>query len=244
MALTTACARPDISMSHGAALSMPRVYTTPGGGLGAGRVHGAREILGGGGAELAGGQFRLVHLMRHRHLPTVAGWACMASDSTYQLREASQAQDFDAARALFEEYAAQLNIDLCFQGFAAELGQLAQIYGPPSGCLLLAGSGERGAAAAAVGCGAVRRFSADSCEMKRLYVRPEARGAKLGLLIAQGLIARARALGYARMLLDTLVEMTPARALYRSLGFREVAAYYNNPLSDVVYMELDLRKEP
>ncbi len=164
----------------------------------------------------------------------------MVSDSTYQLREASQAQDFDAARALFEEYAAQLNIDLCFQGFAAELGQLAQIYGPPSGCLLLAGSGERGA----VGCGAVRRFSADSCEMKRLYVRPEARGAKLGLLIARSLIARARALGYAQMLLDTLVEMTPARALYRSLGFREVAAYYNNPLSDVVYMELDLRKEP
>src|SRR5208283_339672 len=165
----------------------------------------------------------------------------MVSDSTYQLREASKRQDFDVARALFEEYAAQLNIDLCFQGFAAELGQLAQIYGPPSGCLLLARSGERGAA---VGCGAVRRFSADSCEMKRLYVRPQARGAKLGLFIAQGLVARARALGYARMLLDTLVEMTPARALYRSLGFREVAAYYNSPLSDVVYMELDLRKEP
>ncbi len=169
------------------------------------------------------------------------GVACMVSDSTYQLREASKTQDFDVARALFEEYAAQLNIDLCFQGFAAELGQLAQIYGPPSGCLLLARSGERGAA---VGCGAVRRFSADSCEMKRLYVRPQARGAKLGLLIAQGLVARARTLGYARMLLDTLVEMTRARALYRSLGFREVAAYYDNPLSDVVYMELDLRKEP
>jgi ribosomal protein S18 acetylase RimI-like enzyme len=165
----------------------------------------------------------------------------MVSDSTYQLRVASKTQDFDVARALFEEYAAQLNIDLCFQGFAAEMGELAQIYGPPSGCLLLVRSGERGAA---VGCGAVRRFSADSCEMKRLYVRPQARGAKLGLLIAEGLVARARALGYARMLLDTLVEMTPARALYRSLGFREVAAYYNSPLSDVVYMELDLRKEP
>ncbi len=164
----------------------------------------------------------------------------MVSDSTYRLREASKMQDFDVARALFEEYAAQLNIDLCFQGFAAELDQLAQIYGPPSGCLLLAANGERGGV---VGCGAVRRFSADSCEMKRLYVRPEARGAKLGLLIAQGLVARARALGYARMLLDTLVEMIPARALYRSLGFREVAAYYSNPLADVVYMELDLRKQ-
>lgn len=166
----------------------------------------------------------------------------MVSDSRHLLREASGTQDFDAARVLFEEYAAQLHIDLCFQGFAAELKQLAQIYGPPSGCLLLVGGGERGAAP--IGCGAVRRLSADSCEMKRLYVRPDARGAKLGLLIAQGLVARARALGYTQMLLDTLVEMIPARALYRSLGFREIAPYYSNPLSDVVYMELDLRKEP
>lgn len=166
----------------------------------------------------------------------------MVGDSRHLVREASGTQDFDAARELFEEYAAQLNIDLCFQGFATELKQLAQIYGPPSGCLLLVGGGERGVAP--IGCGAVRRLSADTCEMKRLYVRPDARGAKLGLLIAQGLVARARALGYTRMLLDTLVEMIPARALYRSLGFREIAPYYSNPLSDVVYMELDLRKEP
>jgi putative acetyltransferase len=166
----------------------------------------------------------------------------MVSDSTYLLSEASGTQDFGAARALFEEYALQLKIDLCFQGFAAELNQLAQIYGPPSGCLLLVRSAERGGVA--VGCGAVRRLSADTCEMKRLYVRPDARGAKLGRLIAQGLVARALALGYTRMLLDTLVEMIPARTLYRSLGFRETAPYYSNPLSDVVYMELDLRTAP
>ena len=132
----------------------------------------------------------------------------MASDSTYVLREAATAADFAAARALFEEYAAQLHIDLCFQGFAAELTQLAEIYGPPSGCLLLARRSE-----VPVGCGAVRRLSGSSCEMKRLYVRPEARGANLGRLMVQSLIAKARSLGYARMLLDTLSGMIPARFL-------------------------------
>jgi GNAT superfamily N-acetyltransferase len=160
----------------------------------------------------------------------------MTSESAYTLSEAAGTADFAAARALFEEYAAQLKIDLCFQGFAHELTRLPELYGPPAGCLLLVKHGD-----APVGCGAVRRLSPQDCEMKRLYVRPEARGAHLGRLIADSLVAKARTLGYARMLLDTLTEMIAARTLYRSLGFRETAPYYSNPLSEVVYMELDLR---
>ncbi len=159
-----------------------------------------------------------------------------ATASRYIVSDAAAAADFAAARTLFEEYAAQLKIDLCFQGFAAELDQLARIYAPPTGCLLIARCGD-----APVGCGALRRLSAESCEMKRLYIQPAERGAKLGRVIAQRLLARARALGYASMRLDTLAEMKAARALYRSLGFREIAPYYDNPLPQAVYMELDLR---
>jgi len=152
------------------------------------------------------------------------------------LTEAVSEADFAAARVLFREYAAGLGVDLCFQGFEAELGSLPEMYGAPEGCLVVARAGGR-----PVGCGALRRLGAgESCEMKRLYVRPEARGTGLGRILAERLIAKGRSLGYAVMRLDTLVHMTAARRLYRSLGFVEIAAYYANPLPNVMYMELDL----
>jgi GNAT superfamily N-acetyltransferase len=152
------------------------------------------------------------------------------------LTEAVGAADFAAARGLFREYAAGLGVDLCFQEFESELDRLPEMYGAPGGCLFVARAGER-----LVGCGALRRLGAgEVCEMKRLYVRAEARGTGLGRILAESLIAKARGLGYALMRLDTLAHMTAARQLYRSLGFVEIAAYYDNPLPQVVYMELDL----
>jgi ribosomal protein S18 acetylase RimI-like enzyme len=156
-------------------------------------------------------------------------------DSGYALVEAERPLHFEAARGLFEEYAAQLGVDLCFQGFASELTRLSDMYGPPSGCLLLIMS-----AGVAVGCGAVRSFAPKACEMKRLYIRPSARGASLGRCMAESLVQRARSLGYEKMLLDTLPGMLAAQSLYRSLGFQETAPYYDNPLSNAVYMKLDL----
>jgi putative acetyltransferase len=158
---------------------------------------------------------------------------------TYRLVEADSPAQFEAARALMEEYAAQIRtlmgVDLCFQNFSSELAHLPDMYGPPAGCLLLAGGDDEW-----VGCCALRRFSDGVCEMKRLYIRPVARGAHLGRRLTERLIPRARALGYRRMVLDTLKEMTAARALYASLGFRQIDPYYFNPMAGVSYMELDL----
>ena len=151
--------------------------------------------------------------------------------------EARTAAQFDAARSLIEEYAAHLLTrmggDLCFQNLSAELRSLSVMYAAPSGCLLLAGRGEEW-----LGCCALRCFDADVCEMKRLYLRPASRGADLGRRLAEGVVEKARVLGYRRMVLDTLEGMTAAQTLYRSLGFREIEPYYFNPMAGVCYMEL------
>lgn len=142
---------------------------------------------------------------------------------------------FVSAAGLFREYADELGIDLCFQGFAAELTQLPVMYGPPDGCLLLVMRDAK-----AVGCGALRPLADGICEMKRLYVRGSERGGQLGRKVAEELIVRARAMGFKAMRLDTLADMQAALRLYRSLGFREISAYYANPIPRVIYLELEL----
>jgi ribosomal protein S18 acetylase RimI-like enzyme len=136
------------------------------------------------------------------------------------------------ARSLFEEYAGSLGIDLGFQHFDQEMARFPSDYLPPEGSLRLAVS-----AAGAAGCVGVRRFEEGICEMKRLYVRPTARGAGLGRRLAEAAIESASDLGYGRVRLDTLATMEAARELYRALGFVEIAPYYHNPLAGTRYME-------
>ena len=148
-------------------------------------------------------------------------------------------ESVEPARALLREYAAGLNIDLCFQNFEAELAGLPGEYAAPSGQLLLAFVDS-----ALAGCGGFRGLAdcdyANACEMKRLFVRPAFRRFGLGRALAEALLIEARRAGYSAMLLDTLDEMESARELYASLGFVEVAPYYFNPISGAHYLKADL----
>jgi ribosomal protein S18 acetylase RimI-like enzyme len=138
-------------------------------------------------------------------------------------------------RKLFVEYSESLEVDLCFQGFAEELAKLPGDYASPAGRLALAFQGNE-----VVGCGALRPLSSDVCEMKRLYVRPAFRGKGVGGAMINALISAAREIGYQRMRLDTLASMATAIAIYRSLGFREIAPYRANPVPGALFLELDL----
>ena len=139
--------------------------------------------------------------------------------------------DVDEVRVLFREYAASLPFTLDFQDFDRELAGLPGEYAPPRGALLLA----RGA-----GCVGLRPLDAATCEMKRLYVRPAARGTGLGRRLTEAIVGEARGLGYARMRLDTMPDMAAALVLYAELGFREIPPYRANPIAGAVFLELEL----
>ncbi len=145
--------------------------------------------------------------------------------------------DAELVRSLFREYIDGLGIDLSFQHVADELEDLPGKYAPPDGGVLLA----RDAEGNALGCVGLRPWAAPhTCEIKRLYVKPAARGQALGRRLAEAAIAQARQAGYARMLLDTLASMQAARQLYAELGFHPVPAYYDNPIPGTLYMALEL----
>lgn len=151
------------------------------------------------------------------------------------IRDAHEGEALAAARQLFQEYAASLDISLCFQGFDEELATLPGKYAPPRGRLLLAWRGNESA-----GCVALRPLEPDTCEMKRLYVRPPYRTAGVGRLLAERVIHEAAIAGYRCMRLDTLPIMEAALQLYRLLGFREIAPYTANPVKGAVFLELQL----
>ena len=146
---------------------------------------------------------------------------------------ASAPQDIEAIRILFGEYSELVAEALCFQNFDDELAALPGEYAPPGGVLLVAREGSE-----AAGCVALRRLDAETCEMKRMYVRERYRGGGLGRRLAVEVIEAARKLGYVRVVLDTLPKLAPAIALYRDLGFRESGPYLASPTPGALCFEL------
>lgn len=156
-----------------------------------------------------------------------------------EVRRAHDATDLQLIRTLFEDYQADLGLDLSFQGFASELHELPGVYVEPCGGLLLALVD-----GAPAGCCALRPLPntnhLNACEMKRLFVRRSFRGFGLGRRLVEHIMVLAQQAGYTNMLLDTLSDMESARALYKEAGFVEVPPYYHNPLAGAHYLKVEL----
>ncbi len=159
--------------------------------------------------------------------------------SDLQIITPQSPSELGAVRAIFQEYAESLDVDLDFQGFAQELNNLPGDYAPARGALLLALMDGMVA-----GCCALRPLDTvdypNASEMKRLYVRPAFRSFGLGRALAEATLDAARRAGYDCVLLDTLNDMEAARTLYEELGFTEIAPYYHNPLAGAHYLKADL----
>jgi ribosomal protein S18 acetylase RimI-like enzyme len=147
----------------------------------------------------------------------------------------AEGKELDLIRELFTNYQKELDEDLCFQSFDAELQNPLKKYAPPKGTLFLACWNNEVA-----GCIALQDLEGGVCEMKRLYVKPDFRKHKIGEALTLHLLKTAKDIGYTTMKLDTLQKLQPAIQLYKKLGFIETTAYYPNPIIGVVYMEKSL----
>lgn len=139
--------------------------------------------------------------------------------------------DIEEVRSLFREYAASLGVDLCFQNFEKELAELPGNYDPILVCVT-------GLSLSA--CVALRPLGDGVAEMKRMYVRPQHRGEGLGRKLAEAIIQAATDRGYKSVRLDTLPHLHTAIAMYRKMGFQEIAPYNDNPIQGTLFMELKL----
>lgn len=143
------------------------------------------------------------------------------------------ADGLEVTARLFDAYAASLGVDLAYQDFATELATLPGKYAPPAGELLLARDPE----GTPLGCAALRPLGQDGCcELKRLYVVPEARSMGLGKALLDAVLETAVRIGYREIRLDTLPDMSAALALYRQAGFVPIAPYYDTPLAGTRFL--------
>jgi GNAT superfamily N-acetyltransferase len=151
------------------------------------------------------------------------------------IRHAKFPADLAAVLSIWREFIANSPVNLDYQGNDAEFANLPDKYAAPKGCILLAdhdGDIE--------GCIALREVSADICEMKRLYVKPHARGRNVGRQLAERLISEARRAGYREMRLDVQEKSVSARRLYEALGFVTADPISFNPVPGASFLGLRL----
>lgn len=155
---------------------------------------------------------------------------------TYKISKTEQ--DYNDAKDLFLKYANSLNFELCFQNFEKEISDLPAQYSEPTGCIIICYEDDN-----PIGCVGLRKFSEGICEMKRLYLRNNARGKGIGRVLAEKIVEKAKELGYRKMQLDTIETMKEAISLYKSMRFKEISPYRFNPVKGVIYMELELEQK-
>lgn len=150
----------------------------------------------------------------------------------WSIREAKFPADLQAVQTLMREYQTAMNAETCFDAFEEELRDLPGPYARPTGVVVLGFVNREPAA-----CVAMRPLSASTCELKRLYVRPEARGTGLGLGLVRRVLREAREMGYATIKLDTLPTMTQAIKLYEKMGFVRTRPYNHRKAGEAVFFE-------
>lgn len=151
------------------------------------------------------------------------------------IRPASFPEDLAAVTTIFREYVLSPTVDLGFQDYEQEFAQLPGNYAQSDGCILLAIVAQD-----VMGCAALRRVDDHTCELKRVYVRPSARGMDLGRQLVLRMLHDAKAAGYDRMCLDVLPEFVAAQRLYESLGFVAAEPVSFNPVPGTKFLALVL----
>ena len=152
-----------------------------------------------------------------------------------EFRFAKTNNEFEQGKELFLEYATSLNIDLSFQNFAKEIETISEQYNEPRGALIIVYENEN-----PVGCVGIRELEKSIAELKRMYIKSEFRGKKIGNRLMEMSLKKAFDLGYCKIRLDTLPEMKNAQTLYKKYGFYEIDAYRYNPVEGTVFMEIEI----
>ena len=152
-----------------------------------------------------------------------------------QIYEAIKPQQLSDIEKLLEDYGKLRNHDEALGNYLHELNNLPGEYSAPEGCLLIAYNKNKPA-----GCVAYKKIGEEICEMKRLYVKDEFRGKKIGEELVLELINIARENKYRLMRLDTHPWMNAAQNLYQKFGFKEVERYNNNPTEGIRFFEMKL----